>query len=73
MEISNLFDKELTKLSKWSIFIGSLCFFLSDLCLLFRIFANLGVVFSVLCLVLYYPAEWILGTTIYYSSRIEVD
>lgn len=68
----NLFDKEQSNLAKWLIFVGSLCFFLSDLFLLFRIFAHLGRTFSILCLTFYYPAEWMLAVSVFYSSRKEI-
>ena len=67
--VGNMFDKNQSRFAKLWIFIGSLFFFLSDLFLLFAFFARLGKIFSILCLSFYYPAEWILATSIYYSSR----
>ena len=49
------------------ILIGSVMFFLSDLMLLLNVFASLPVVGTV-CLVLYYPAEFLLAFSIYLSS-----
>ncbi len=56
--ISNLIsEKNLTNLN---IMLGSVLFFLSDLMLLLNVFAGLSVV-GILCLVLYYPAEFLLA------------
>ena len=65
----NLLSKDMSNWAKWLIFIGSVMFFLSDLFLLFNVFANAGVVFDNLCLAFYYPAEVLLAMSIYYSSR----
>ena len=46
------------------ILIGSVMFFLSDLMLLLNVFASLPVV-GIICLVLYYPAEFLLGFSIF--------
>lgn len=46
------------------ILIGSIMFFLSDLMLLLNVFAGLPVV-GIICLVLYYPAEFLLAYSIY--------
>ena len=51
------------------IMLGSLMFFLSDLMLLFNVFADVSRVFDILCLVLYYPAEILLAISISYSGR----
>lgn len=67
--IANLFSKELSKVTKWLIFIGSLMFFLSDVCLLFNVFAGWGRWIDIMCIMLYYPAEAILASTIYFASR----
>ena len=69
--IGNLYDKNMSKLSKWLIFAGSLMFFLSDACLLFHIFAGWGKWIDVLCLAFYYPAEIILASSIFFASRKE--
>ena len=50
--------------TNFTILIGSILFFLSDLMLLLNVFAGLPVV-SVLCLALYYPAEFLLAFSIY--------
>ena len=67
--ISNIFDKKLTPFVKYYIFVGSMLFFLSDMCLLFRNFGGMSRLFSVFCLGLYYPAEIILATSIYYGVK----
>ena len=46
------------------IFIGSLMFYLSDMFLMFNVFGNMGKIFSILCLVFYYPAEYVLASSI---------
>ena len=46
------------------VFIGSLMFYLSDMFLMFTIFGEMGRVGSILCLAFYYPAEYILATSI---------
>lgn len=46
------------------VFLGALMFFLSDLMLLFNVFANAPYLFDILCLVLYYPAEFILAFSV---------
>ena len=67
--ISNLFDKDMLKVAKWLIFVGSLMFFLSDVCLLFNVFAGVGRWIDLLCIFLYYPAEAILASTIYFATK----
>ena len=69
--ISNLFNNEVSKLAKWLIFIGSLMFFLSDVCLLFNVFAGWGRWIDMMCIFLYYPAEAVLASTIFFASRKE--
>lgn len=70
--ISNFaFCKE-NKIQNLIIMIGSILFFLSDLMLLFNVFSNIVDpyrIFDIICLVLYYPAEILLATSIYYSNR----
>ena len=67
--ISNAFSEEY-KIGNLIILIGSLLFFLSDLMLLFNMFANFDTnVFEVLCLVLYYPAEILLACSIFYKDK----
>lgn len=67
---SNVFDKELPFMKKYLIFIGSLLFFISDLCLLFYCFTdNPLLIFDNLCLLTYYPAVTLLATSIYFASR----
>ena len=48
---------------------GSVLFFLSDLMLLFDVFGNVGMWADRLCLIFYYPAEFLLAISIYYASK----
>ena len=65
--ISNVFKKE-NQGGNFLIMLGSLLFFLSDLMLLFNVFADVSRAFDIACLLLYYPAEIILATSIYYAN-----
>ena len=65
--VSNLFVKKYQG-GNFLIMLGSLLFFLSDLMLLFNVFADVSRAFDIACLILYYPAEIILATSIYYSN-----
>ena len=47
------------------IFTGSLMFYLSDMFLMFRMFGGMSKIGSVLCLSFYYPAEFILASSIF--------
>lgn len=67
--ISNLFVTD-NQGGNFLIMLGSLLFFLSDLMLLFNVFADVSRAFDIACLVLYYPAEIILASSIYYSSLV---
>ena len=49
--------------------IGTILFFLSDFFLLFRLFAGMGRIGSILCLIFYYPAEFVLAYSIYVVSK----
>lgn len=49
--------------------IGTIMFFMSDFFLLFRLFADWGRIGSILCLVFYYPAEFILAYSINIISK----
>lgn len=49
--------------------LGSVLFFLSDLMLLFRLFASAPVIMSHLCVIFYYPAQFILAYSITYVSK----
>ncbi len=69
--ISNLFVKKYQG-GNFLIMLGSLLFFLSDLMLLFSRFADVSGAFSDACLILYYPAEIILATSIYYAN-LKID
>ncbi len=51
------------------ILIGSALFFFSDLMLLFNVFGHVGKVFGVLCLLTYYPAEFILAYSIKHTCK----
>ena len=44
--------------------IGSLMFYLSDMFLMFRMFGGMGKLGSILCLAFYYPAEFVLASSI---------
>jgi len=48
--------------------LGAVLFFLSDLMLLFRLFANAPVIMSHLCVIFYYPAQFVLAWSISYVS-----
>ncbi len=51
------------------VLIGSLMFFISDAMLLFNVFGGAGKWADYLCLIFYYPAEFVLAVSIYYVSR----
>ncbi len=51
------------------IMVGSILFFFSDLMLLFNVFGNLPKVVDILCLVTYYPAECLLGYSIFLANK----
>lgn len=55
------------------ILIGSVLFFFSDFMLLFNVFANVSSVFGVLCLITYYPAEFLLALSISASKKCNVE
>lgn len=50
------------------IFFGALMFYLSDLMLVFEVFAPVPFIFDTFCLALYYPAEFILAFSIYFGG-----
>lgn len=52
--------------------IGSIMFFLSDLFLLFRLFASWGRIGSILCLIFYYPAQFVLASSISLVSKSNI-
>ena len=66
--ISNVIEKEYRFENIW-IMIGSILFFLSDLMLLFNVFTDISIVFDIICLILYYPAEFILASSIIQGIR----
>lgn len=70
--ISNYVFMKEYKIENLIIMIGSLLFFLSDLMLLFNVFGVVSEIaheiFDNLCLILYYPAEFVLASSIYYSN-----
>ncbi len=79
--ISNMLGKSLSNLLQnrnysskqlLYIFVGTLMFFLSDLMLMFNVFGTGARVFDILCLALYYPAEIVLATSIYFMSYVKV-
>ena len=49
--------------------VGSVMFFLSDFFLLFRMFAEWGRLGSILCLIFYYPAQFLLAWSINIVSK----
>ena len=51
------------------ILLGSILFFFSDFMLLFNVFADVGRIFSVLCLATYYPAEFLLAYSILKNKK----
>ena len=51
------------------IMVGSILFFFSDLMLLFNVFGNLPKLVDILCLVTYYPAECLLGYSIFLANK----
>ena len=53
------------------ILIGSMLFFFSDMMLLFDIFGHIPYT-NLLCLITYYPAEYILALSIYFASKEKV-
>lgn len=55
-------------LSRLIIMIGTILFFFSDLMLLFNVFSSVSSAFGVLCLVTYYPAEFLLAFSILFST-----
>jgi len=64
--VSNYFnDRTFTNLI---IMIGSFLFFFSDLMLLFDVFANVSIVFGLLCLASYYPAQILLSYSILHQT-----
>lgn len=65
--ISNLIRENTKK--NLLLVIGSMLFTLSDLVLVFRLFAGAPRIFSVLCVALYYPAEFFLAYSILYISK----
>ena len=67
--ISTMVGKSLTlfkgnKIIATVVFVGSLMFFLSDMFLMFTIFGGMGRIGDVLCLAFYYPAEFVLASSI---------
>lgn len=62
--LSNMFCKN-NLLIYSVILLGAGLFFISDLMLMFYLFAGRAVVFDIICLATYYPAEFILALSIY--------
>ena len=62
--ISNIFGKS-NRLVNIIIALGALMFFLSDLMLLFNVFANMPYIYDITCIALYYPAEFVLAFTVF--------
>ena len=65
--LSNVFESN-NKPQNIVIFVGALLFFVSDLMLVFYLFARRVMVFDILCLAAYYPAEFILAFSIFFVS-----
>ena len=61
--ISNVFARE-NRFINMLIALGALLFFLSDVMLLFNVFGGAPYVLDVLCIALYYPAEFLLAFSI---------
>ena len=71
--ISNLTEKKNLFL-KIVLAIGATMFFLSDLMLLFNNFANMPKIYDIICIALYYPAEFILAFSIFISGfKTDID
>ena len=66
--LSNMFCKN-NLLIYSVILLGAGLFFISDLMLMFYLFAGRAVVFDIICLATYYPAEFILALSIYLVSN----
>lgn len=60
---------ESPSLSNWIMALGAFLFFFSDVMLLFNVFANVSRIFDILCLVTYYPAEFLLAITIWLQAN----
>lgn len=65
--VSNLTEKN-NFLIKLVMATGALFFFLSDLMLLFNNFANMPKIYDIICIALYYPAEFILAFSIFLTG-----
>lgn len=68
--ISNAFDKNSNKLLNIIIAIGAFLFFFSDLMLVFDIWGGGSIIFDYLCLGTYYPAEFVLASSIFLVSFV---
>lgn len=68
--ISNFVKNHNTK--NLILLIGSVLFFLSDFFLLFRLFARMGRLGSILCLIFYYPAQFVLAWSILTTSKCKI-
>lgn len=69
--ISNAFAKSEYKSANILIAIGAFLFFISDMFLMFNVFANLPRIFDILCLATYYPAQGLLASSILYLQKDE--
>lgn len=65
--ISNLINQKSRK--NLLLLCGSILFFLSDFMLLFRLFAGIGRYGSLLCVIFYYPAQFLLAWSIEVVSK----
>ncbi len=55
------------------VLVGAVLFYLSDAMLLFNVFGNAGKWADILCLMFYYPAEYVLAVSIYFVSANKVE
>ena len=62
--VSNIFEQD-NRLLNVIIALGALMFFLSDLMLLFNVFGSAPYLLDVICIALYYPAEFVLAFSIF--------
>jgi len=66
--VSNVFDTENRRVSVF-IMIGALLFFVSDFMLMIYLFAGKILIFDIICIMTYYPAEIILALSILYVAK----
>ncbi len=69
--ISLFISGKCSRVARWLILVGSILFFLSDMALLFNIFGGMGIVADRICLWTYYPAQGLLGLSVYFAALSE--